>query len=594
MQQEPARLGEYVLLEKLGQGGMATVYRGERTGSAGFRKQVALKRMIPQYRRNPALLERFAAEARTNARLDHPNLVGVVDFGIDPEPYLVMEFVEGVTLALLLQRLVERNVKLEIAAACFIGAEAAQGLDHAHRKRDEGGNPLGIVHRDVSPQNVLLSNEGSVKVSDFGLVKAADNVVQTGSGVPIGKISYMAPEQAGHEDVDARADVFSLGIVVWEMLAMRVLVPSNDVLRASHMMQACDFPPPSKYNSSVTPELDAIVMACLTKDPTYRTPSAQALGMSLREMLHDVAPGYGRDQLARLVGWAFPERGWQMDEPHGVALQPSAEERLSIPQIAAASAMARVSSVAEDQHHKTIVDVQRADPMITGPRVPAAAMGAHAPPEKEGPPWLWIAIFAGGGFLALLLVVVVGLYFFLSVEEDDTPPPGAVPTLPMMPTTAETSNGAPAVPSIVIEADIEDAALFRGATLVGALPQTLTRDQLTSGPFVAIAVGHHPVVLDPQQLSQRMSRGRASSVVGFIPSRTPQLAVYVEYPRAASARVVGSREEFVPVPGVVLVPSARFGVVPKIEILEHQRIVMELSTALCDPMHVCSLRGELP
>src|SRR5688500_18819345 len=138
---------------------MAVVYQGERTGDVGFKKKVALKRMLPQYRRNPSLLERFAAEARTNARLDHPNLVQVIDFGIDPEPYLVLEFVEGIPLSSLLQRLVERGERLEISAACFIAAEAAQGLDHAHRKRDEQGSPLGIVHRDVSPQNVLLSNE---------------------------------------------------------------------------------------------------------------------------------------------------------------------------------------------------------------------------------------------------------------------------------------------------------------------------------------------------------------------------------------------------------------------------------------------------
>ncbi|HHH28109.1 MAG TPA: hypothetical protein ENK57_07160, partial [Polyangiaceae bacterium] len=132
-EEELTKLGEYVLLEKLGHGGMATVYRGERTGEAGFRKTVAIKRMLPQYRRSGSLLERFAAEARTNARLDHPNLVSVADFGIEPEPYLVMEYVDGVTLAALLQRLVKKQHPLEIAAACFIGAEAAQGLDHAHR-----------------------------------------------------------------------------------------------------------------------------------------------------------------------------------------------------------------------------------------------------------------------------------------------------------------------------------------------------------------------------------------------------------------------------------------------------------------------------
>lgn len=332
---DPTELGAYRVLEKLGEGGMASVYRGERVADGGFRKMVALKRMLPQWRRHPALLERFAAEARTNARLDHPNLVHVVDFGVAPEPYLVMEFVEGVTLAALLHRLAQRGEKLEIAAACFIAAEAAQGLDYAHRKKDEEGRPLGIVHRDVSPQNVLLSNEGAVKVSDFGLVKAADNVVQTGSGVPIGKISYMAPEQAQEGKLDARADVFSLGVVTWEMLTMRPLLPPNDPKAASEALETCAFPSPSEVNGGVHRRLDALVMGYLRPDPGSRTPSAQAMSLELREVLHGIAPGYGREQLARLLSWAFPERGWSIDEPHETAKQPGEagpeEERVSAP-----------------------------------------------------------------------------------------------------------------------------------------------------------------------------------------------------------------------------------------------------------------------
>jgi len=188
------RFGAYTLHEKLGQGGMAVVYRGERVGEAGFRKRVAIKRILPQYRRDASLLERFAAEARTNARLDHPNLVQVLDFGIDPEPYLALELVEGVSLSQVMQRLLARGEKLDFSAMLFIAAEVANGLDHAHRKRGDDGTPLGIVHRDISPQNVLLSNEGAVKVSDFGLVKAADNVLKTASGITIGKLSYMAPD----------------------------------------------------------------------------------------------------------------------------------------------------------------------------------------------------------------------------------------------------------------------------------------------------------------------------------------------------------------------------------------------------------------
>lgn len=575
-------MGDYVLLEKLGQGGMAMVYRAELTGSGGFRKQVAIKRMIPQYRRNPALLERFAAEARTNARLNHPNLVAVVDFDIEPEPYLVMEYVEGVTLALLLQRLVEKKEMLEVSAACFIGAEAAQGLDHAHRKRDEAGNPLGIVHRDVSPQNVLLSNEGAVKVSDFGLVKAADNVVQTGSGVSIGKISYMAPEQAGHEEVDARADVFSLGVVIWEMLAMRILIPANDVLRASQMIQTCDFPPPSEHNPRVSPELDEIVMACLTKDPMMRTPSAQAVGMSLREVLHELAPGYGREQLARLLGWAFPERGWQMDEPHGVAAQPSAEERMSIPQIAVAPPV-----VAEEHAHKTIVDVERADPLITGPRPPVVA--AAAPARRSRLPWLWIGIFAGGGLLALGLTVVMVFFLYMSVGEEQS---DAAPAVPMQP-IGPSGTGADAAQPMLIEADVDGATLFRGGDVVGALPLTLSLAELSEGPLVVIAPGHHPTVLDPQRLRRRIDRGRARTNVALVPSRRPERAVLVHYPRPATARIQRTQRELGPVPGLLLVPTTAMGGSPTIEIVENGRVAMRVSAASCDPIRVCVIEGGI-
>ncbi len=441
--QEPVRLGEYHLLERLGQGGMAMVYRAERVGEAGFKKKVAIKRMLPGYRRDRSLLERFAAEARTNARLDHPNLVQVVDFGIEPEPYLVMELVDGVTLASLLTRLVEQRQRLEIAAACFIGAEAAQGLDYAHRRRDEQGNPLGIVHRDVSPQNVLLSNEGAVKVSDFGLVKAADNVVQTGSGVPIGKLSYMAPEQANHVPVDARADVFSLGIVVWEMLTMRTLMPPNDPATTTAMLQVCDFPPPSHFNPNVPPALDEVVMRCLAKEPERRTPSAQAFTMQLRAILHELAPGYGRDQLARLVTWVFPEKGWSIDEPHETAAQPSPAERMSMPQIPVSEAMERASSLPAPEPLQPAMGELAAGQLAAGqvggqvmdpPSMVQPGFERHslAPPaplarEETVPDAMplgrkqrrllpWILIIAGMGLLGLAMMAVLILVLVFAVR----------------------------------------------------------------------------------------------------------------------------------------------------------------------------------
>ncbi len=595
----PTRLGEYTLLERLGHGGMAMVYRAERVGEAGFKKTVAIKRMIPQYRRDPSLLERFAAEARTNARLDHPNLVAVVDFGVKPEPYLVMEFVEGVPLATLLQRLVEQGQKLDIAAACFIGAEAAAGLDHAHRKRDAQGNPLGIVHRDVSPQNVLLSNEGAVKVSDFGLVKAADNVVQTGSGIPIGKLSYMAPEQAQHHEVDARADVFSLGVVIWEMLAMRVLIPHDDPVRAAQLLAECRFHPPSRYHPEVSPELDAIVMSCLTKDPTVRTPSAQAVGMSLREVLHEIAPGYGRDQLARLLGWAFPERGWQLDEPHETAAQPAPGERRSLPsaQIALA-AMERASVPPDEPGVKTQVDVQKAQPLIHAPAVAPGPVVSAAPlPNAVGPavpsavgaapsaaaskassalPWLLAVI----GFVAFLIVAIAVLLavLYVSVDDDDSaatpPPPGSA---------VQDSAGA-AVTTTRIETSVP-AQVYSGPQHLGATPLDVTVTGLESELVVVLAPGHRPAVLRPLMLV-----GQQHFFVSLVPDPDPARAVYV---RASSPGVAESRprgESLGPVPGVVLVPPSRLGY--GTEFGTHFDVRFDTGrvtpvTAACDPVRVC-------
>ncbi len=606
--QEPVRLGEYSLLEKLGQGGMALVYRAERVGEAGFKKKVAIKRMLPAYRRDRSLLERFAAEARTNARLDHPNLVHVVDFGIDPEPYLVMEFVEGVTLASLLQRLVDQRQQLEIAAACFIGAEAAQGLDYAHRKRDEQGSPLGIVHRDVSPQNVLLSNEGAVKVSDFGLVKAADNVVQTGSGIPIGKMSYMAPEQAQHVPVDARADVFSLGIVVWEMLTMRTLMPPNDPARASQMLVACEFKPPSRYNPKVPPALDEIVMRCLSRQPEQRTPSAQALSMQLREVLHELAPGYGRDQLARLLGWAFPEKGWIIDEPHETAAQPSAAERMSMPQIAAADAMQRAAQGASAN------DAQRAPPAAaphttgghpampapytTGghPAMPAPyttgghpamphVSGEHAAmprPTPRSSAGLWLVLLAIAGVigLAFMVVFLAIAIFALSAEPNESSP--------AQPAPASATTGA----ALTIVSNVAGARVFVGDREIGVAPVTIGSSHLTGQPLVVIAAGFQPKLLAADELARAVDDGRGRETITLAPTARPYRVVLVRHPRPATARGAFTNEPLGPVPGILIVPPMSFGdLAPQIEILEPGYPALRMSTASCDVTRVCVLDG---
>jgi serine/threonine protein kinase len=539
------RFGAYTLHEKLGQGGMAVVYRGERVGEAGFKKKVAIKRILPQYRRDPSLLERFAAEARTNARLDHPNLVQVLDFGIDPEPYLALELIEGVSLSHVMQRLLARKEKLELSAVLFIAAEVANGLDHAHRKRDDDGTPLGIVHRDVSPQNVLLSNEGAVKVSDFGLVKAADNVLKTASGVTIGKLSYMAPEQADGRDIDGRADLFALGVTMWEMLTLRSLIPPDDAARATHLLQHGGFEPPSRYRDDVPARLDAIVMQCLAIDREQRMPSAQQLGLELREMLHERAAGYDRQQLARLLAWLFPEKGWMMPEPDQPAMQPSPEERASmVPVTPATVAMARQrdsdrppapsvpASVTLEPGRMSLEPGRVTGPLLDAshvqnglphagslapprysveplaPSVPAptpAVVPAPSPPAARGwRRWVVGLVVLGSLGVAGLGVVALGLSGWLWFSDHQ--------------------RG-----SLRIESHTPGVEIYLGPTLLGAAPQEIDADDLVGQPVIAIAPGHEPRILRAERIGELTRDGDHTEALELVASRLPSTILYVRY-----------------------------------------------------------------
>ena len=307
---EPTQIGPYKLLEPLGQGGMAIVYRAEREGEHGFRKLVALKRMLPHLRDEPKLDARFATEARTSARLSHPNIVQVIDYGTEPERFLVMEWVDGVSLAVLLGRLAQDIVRLPIAASLFIVAQAAAGLEHAHKKKAEDGTPLEIVHRDVSPQNILLSGQGEVKVSDFGLAKVADSSIMTTLGTRLGKIGYMAPEQIDGIWTDARTDVYALGVVLWECLTQQRLIPPDNIVRSTIRVKSGDFPAPSSINTDVLPELDDVVRRTLRTNADERTASAAQLSRECRTLMARYQPGFGAEDLAELLRERFPERGW--------------------------------------------------------------------------------------------------------------------------------------------------------------------------------------------------------------------------------------------------------------------------------------------
>jgi tRNA A-37 threonylcarbamoyl transferase component Bud32 len=306
----PATLGAFRLIELIGRGGMGEVYRAEREDARGKNKRAAIKRILPRFQTDPALLGRFMDEARINARLEHPNIVQVIEFGVQPEPFLALEYVEGTTVARVLKQCADTGQRIPPQAAAFIVAEAATGLDFAHRKKDENNQPLNIVHRDVSPQNLLISVDGSVKVSDFGIARAADNQLRTAAGIAVGKLSYMSPEQASGQPIDRRADVFALGIVLWEVLLVQPLIPRNDTNAAIQILLSGRFDAPSKRDPKLPPAIDRIVLDALAVNPAQRTQSAGLFAQQLRGFAHSVAPGFDRSELVRTLARIMPDIPW--------------------------------------------------------------------------------------------------------------------------------------------------------------------------------------------------------------------------------------------------------------------------------------------
>ena len=273
----PRRFGRYLLHERIGGGGMATVYRATFSVEGGFEKEVALKVIRSELSEDPQFIRMFLDEARLSGHLSHPNIVQTFDFGqVDGTYFLAMELVRGRTLAEILRTLHENRFRLGTAASLFVAKELARALDYAHRATGPDGEPLGIVHRDVSPQNVLISREGHVKLADFGIAKAALRSQITQPGRVRGKCSYMAPEQARGQEVDARADVFSLGTVLWECLVGRRLFDgTSDAVVLLDVIQK-EIPPPSRLVGGIPADVDRVVMRLLERDPARRPSSGAA------------------------------------------------------------------------------------------------------------------------------------------------------------------------------------------------------------------------------------------------------------------------------------------------------------------------------
>lgn len=302
--------GKYRLIEPLATGGMAEVWRAEVAGAEGVVKEVALKLVRGEYEADSEFVRMFVQEARLAARLGHGNVVQVFEFDqVDGRYYIAMELVRGRHLGRVMERARERGVRIGVPRAVHVAAEVARALAYAHRLSD-AGRPLGLVHRDVSPHNVLVSLEGEVKLADFGIARAMNLAEATAPGTIKGKAAYMAPEQARGAAVDARADVFSLGVVLWELCTgRRLFARESEAAAIAAVLSPEPVSPPSAWNEEVPPDLDRAVLGALEKDPERRTASAQDLATALSSVLLRVTRSPEDADLRGLMHRLFPEAG---------------------------------------------------------------------------------------------------------------------------------------------------------------------------------------------------------------------------------------------------------------------------------------------
>ena len=299
----PQAFGSYVIVRRIAIGGMAEIYLAKAAGLAGFEKHLVLKVIHPKYATDPEFIEMLVREAKLVVRLAHVNIAQVFDLGREGDRYYIaMEFVDGLDLYQLLRKLREKRAPMPLEVAAYIVSEVASGLNYAHKRKDELGTHLGIIHRDISPQNILLSQAGDVKIIDFGIAKARAYAQTTAVGIIKGKFSYMSPEQAQGEVLDHRSDIFTVGVLFYELLTGRMLYDSDGARDALRLAKAARFLPPSTHRDDLPRDLEKVVLKALARDREARYQTGDELREALTTWLRNRAPGYGRHRLEQFIG----------------------------------------------------------------------------------------------------------------------------------------------------------------------------------------------------------------------------------------------------------------------------------------------------
>ncbi len=453
------RFGQYTLLERIAVGGMAEVWKARMRGLEGFQKTVAIKKILPHMTHNSEFVSMFIDEAKLAAQLSHPNIIHIYDLGkIANDYFIAMEYVEGRDLRTIGNLARQKRLPIPAGLSLLIAHHIAGALDHAHHKRDFEGRALGLVHRDVSPQNVLISRDGDIKLCDFGIAKAVTQAGQTQIGALKGKLQYMSPEQAWGRPVDARSDIFSLGTLLFEMLTGERLFAGDSEISVLEAVREGKVRSPREIEPSISAEIDAITRRALSHDPADRFQSAGEMEQRLGAVLYEQKPTPSHTDLAayvrKLEAAPIPEEAPAPPPasafPAAPAYVPSLPPSAAVPTAPVApvapvvSAPVAAASAAAGAGYPVQAEEPEADRLAAGPIVEAVPPLEDAPvgaPAGKSRAVLWIAL------AALIIAAVAGGLWFARGKAK----PSAAPAVPQ--------TGAPAAVATPPPAAVPDGAV---------------------------------------------------------------------------------------------------------------------------------------
>jgi eukaryotic-like serine/threonine-protein kinase len=403
----PRLLGRYALFDEIASGGMATVHLGRLTGAVGFSRTVAIKRLHPQFAKDPEFVSMFLDEARLAGRIRHPNAVSTLDvLSLENELFLVMEYVHGESLAKLARVAAAKGMPVPAGIAAAVLSNTLQGLHAAHEAKDEHGVPLGIVHRDVSPQNVLVGLDGTARVLDFGVAKAAGRLQTTREGQVKGKLAYMAPEQLSGGHVTRQTDVYAAGVVLWELLSGRRLFEGDN--EAMLLMRVLEgrYPLVSQLRPDLAAGIDQVIAGALAKDPQHRFKTAREFGVAVERCLGMSSPTLVSEWVEHVCGAEMARRTALVAaiESSSVtsAAMPFGQHEPVAPPSSSHIAAAPASNPGRPRDDLTsqVSSISVARSATRRPEAPQRSQGAFALAVGAG-------VFAAGAIAAVLVLVVL-------------------------------------------------------------------------------------------------------------------------------------------------------------------------------------------